>query len=73
VATSPRRRPGWPSTATWASESASTIGETFCTDSRWFGVSMKPPVPGVEASRKVSGETQVALPVVLITSLSPTP
>ena len=28
---------------------------------------MKPPVPGVDASRKLSGETQTALPVVLMT------
>jgi len=34
-------------------------------DSRWFGPSMNPPVPGVDASRKVSGETSWALPVVL--------
>ena len=52
---------------------ASTIGEMFCTERRWFGVSMKPPVPGVEASRNVSGETQVALPAVLMTSCSPRP
>ena len=35
--------------------------------SRWFGVSMKPPVPGVDASRKLSGETHSALPVVSMT------
>ena len=33
---------------------------------------MKPPVPGVDASRKVSGETTCALPAVLITWLSVT-
>ncbi|MDQ0820933.1 hypothetical protein QFZ69_001812 [Arthrobacter sp. V1I7] len=33
---------------------------------RWLGDSTKPPVPGVEASRKVNGETQTALPVVLM-------
>ena len=41
--------------------------------SRWFGVSMKPPVPGVDASRNVSGETHRALPVVLMTSPQVTP
>ena len=34
------------------------------TPSRWFGVSMNPPVPGVDASTKLSGETQSALPAV---------
>ena len=33
---------------------------------------MKPPVPGVEASRKLSGETTCALPAVLMTWLSVT-
>ena len=33
---------------------------------------MNPPVPGVEASRKVSGETHSALPVVLMTCSSET-
>ena len=41
--------------------------------SRWFGVSMKPPVPGVDASRKVSGETHSALPVVRMTWFRATP
>ncbi len=36
-------------------------------ESRWFGPSMNPPVPGVEALRKVSGETSCALPVVATT------
>ncbi len=32
--------------------------------SRWLGLSMNPPAPGVEASRKVKGETERAFPVV---------
>ena len=40
---------------------------------RWLGVSMKPPVPGVDASRNVRGETQRELPVVLMTSPNETP
>ena len=43
------------------------------TPSRWFGVSMNPPVPGVDASTKVSGETQSAFPVVSMTCTSETP
>ncbi len=39
---------------------------------RWLAVSMKPPVPGVEASRYVSGDTQRALPLVSITCCSDT-
>ena len=46
---------------------ASRSAEMCWMPSRWFGVSMKPPVPGVEASRKVSGETHSALPVVSMT------
>ena len=34
---------------------------------------MNPPVPGVEASRKVNGETHVALPAVLMTSIRSNP
>ena len=41
--------------------------------SRWLGVSMKPAVPGVEASTKLSGDTQSALPVLSMTWLSETP
>ncbi len=41
--------------------------------SRWLGVSTKPPVPGVEASTKVSGDTHSALPVVLTTCCSEIP
>jgi hypothetical protein len=42
------------------------MGETCCTPIRWLGVSTKPPVPGVDASTKLSGETHRALPVVSI-------
>ena len=34
---------------------------------RWFADSMNPPVPGVEASTNVNGDTQSALPVVSMT------
>ena len=34
---------------------------------RWLGDSTKPPAPGVDASRKLSGETHTASPVVLMT------
>ena len=61
-----------PATATPASASAVVIGETCCTLSRWFGVSTKPPVPGVDASTKLSGETHKALPVVSISWVSVT-
>ena len=39
---------------------------------RWLAVSMNPPVPGVDASRYVSGETHRALPEVSITCCSET-
>jgi hypothetical protein len=52
---------------------AVVIGETCWIANRWLEVSMNPPVPGVEASTKVSGDTHRALPVVLITWLSVTP
>jgi len=39
------------SIATCARSSAVSIGKMCWTLSRWFGVSMKPPVPGVDASR----------------------
>ena len=60
----PQRRGRRPSTGTRRGRPASTIGRMCRTDRRWLGVSMKPPVPGVEASRKVSGETNSALPAV---------
>ena len=53
--------------ATRASSSAVLIGERCCTPSRWLFWSMNPPVPGVDASRKVSGDAHSALPVVLMT------
>ena len=39
---------------------------------RWLGDSTKPPVPGVDASTNVSGDTHSALPAVLITWVSVT-
>ncbi len=41
--------------------------------SRWFAVSKNPPVPGVDASRKVRGDAHRALPVVSIMSWSDSP
>jgi hypothetical protein len=49
------------------------MGRTWRIPSRWLGVSMNPPVPGVEASRKVKGDTHRALPVVSTTWLRVTP
>ena len=57
----------------WDRSSAATIGEMCWTLSRWFGVSMNPPVPGVEASTKLSGDTHRALPVDSMTCPSDTP
>ena len=59
--------------ATRASSLAVLIGERCCTPSRWLFWSMNPPVPGVDASRKVSGDAHSALPVVLMTWSSVTP
>ena len=53
---------GW--IATPARSSAERIGRMCWIARRCWGVSMKPPVPGVDASRKVSGDTHSALPVV---------
>jgi hypothetical protein len=39
------------------------MGETCWMPMRWLGVSTNPPVPGVDASTKLSGETHKALPV----------
>ena len=61
-----------PSTVTRPSDSGVVIGEMCWMPMRWLAVSMKPPVPGVEASRKVSGDTQRALPAVSITCRSET-
>ena len=46
------------------------IGRMCWMPRRWFGVSMNPPVPGVDASRNVSGETHRALPAVSMTCSS---
>ena len=42
------------------------------TASRWFGLSRKPPVPGVLAWTKLSGETHSALAAVVVISVSET-
>ena len=65
-----RRRP--PRSGPAPGRSGVAIGRTCRTPSRWFGVSMNPPVPGVDASRKLSGETHSALPVVSMTCSSVT-
>ena len=62
-----RSGPCWPSSGTRASFSGVTLGRMWRTCRRWLAVSMKPPVPGVEASRKLSGETSCALPAVRMT------
>ena len=66
VATSPSvkgRRRDVSSMATLARSFGSMIGRLCWMPRRWLGVSMNPPVPGVDASRNVSGDTHSALPV----------
>ena len=63
-ATSLRRSGAAPSTVTFERSSALTIGKMWRTSSRCCGVSIQPPEPGVDAWRKVSGDTHMALPVV---------
>ena len=63
-ATSLRRSGAAPSTVTFERSPALTIGKMWRTSSRCLGVSIQPPVPGVEAWRNVSGDTHMALPVV---------
>ena len=83
LATSPRRRgaPSGPlgagfssvgSTGTLASSAAVLIGDTCRTASRWLGASKNPPVPGLDASRKLREETHSELPAVLTTWFSET-
>ena len=69
---SPRRSwlalpPPRPSIGTSASLSAVRVGRMCRMWSLWLGVSKNPPVPGVEASRKLSGETIWAFPAVRTT------
>ncbi len=73
-ATSPRRSglPPVSSMATWERSSAVVMGRMCWIPTRWLEVSMNPPVPGVEASTKLSGDTHSAFPVVLMTWLSET-
>ena len=65
VATSPSRTFA-PSTGTRARSSGVEIGRICCTPSRWFGVSIQPPVPGKEAFKNVRGDTHRESPVVLM-------
>ena len=65
--------PSGSSIGTWASSSGVEMACLWKMWRRSFNVSMKPPVPGEDASRNVSGDTSSALPVVLITWLSVTP
>jgi UDP-N-acetylmuramate-alanine ligase len=55
----------YPNAVALARSSADPMGRTCWMPSRWFGVSMNPPVPGAEASRNVSGENQSEFPVEL--------
>ena len=64
--------PSGPSTVTCARWSGVEMTCSWNTCSRWLTVSMNPPVPGLDASRKLSGETSSALPVVRITCPSET-
>jgi len=75
VATSARVMSGLaaPSTETLPRVALSVIGDTCWTLTRCWGRSRKPPRPGVEASRKLKGETQSALPVVATTWSRETP
>ncbi len=68
-----RSRPFVSSTETLPSSAGlASLSKTCCTENRCWGVSMKPPVPGVDASRKDSGETTWALPAVATTWFSVT-
>src|SRR5688500_16731458 len=60
--------PSWSSIGTWASSCGEWMVCSWKICRRWLRFSMKPPVPGVDASRKVRGETSSALPAVAITS-----
>ena len=61
-----------PSSVTWAMSAGLVIGEMCWMPILWFGVSMKPPVPGTAASTKLRGEAQSALAVASMTSSSGT-
>ncbi len=75
VATSPKVRAPFvvSSIGMFARSAGAMIGRLCWMPMRWLGVSMKPPVPGDDASRKVSGETHSALPAELTTCSSETP
>src|SRR5215472_7042843 len=72
LATSPSRSLPASWTGTAASCRGVEIGEMCWTAMRWLADSKKPPVPGVDASTNVSGDTHSALPVVSITCVSDT-
>ena len=72
LATSPSRSLPESWTGTAASCCGVDIGEMCWTDRRWLADSKKPPVPGVDASTKVSGETHSALPAVSMSWVSVT-
>ena len=61
-----------PSTGTWPRSLGPAKGRMWRTPRRWFGPSRKPPVPGVDALRNVSGDTSWALPAVRTTLRSET-
>ncbi len=71
-ATSPSRSAGLSCTGTAASCCGVEIGEMCWMARRWFVPSTNPPVPGVDASTKVSGETHSELPAVSMTWVSVT-
>ncbi len=64
--------PGASEIGTAARSFGAPSGSTGRISTRWLGPSRKPPVPGAEPSRYVSGETSWALPAVSITCCSVT-
>ena len=58
------RGPVVSATGTWPRLAGVPNGSTGWIVKRWFGPSTKPPVPGVDPSIQVSGETSCALPAV---------
>ena len=67
------RRNGLSANATSARSSGETMGWWCWIASRWLGVSIHPPVPRVDASRKLSGDTHSAPPAVSMTWSRVTP
>jgi hypothetical protein len=62
--------PGAPLIGTLDKSRGAPSGSTGRISRRWLGPSRKPPVPGEEPSRYVSGETSCALPAVWMIWLS---